>query len=636
MFTDMVGYTPSAHQDEGGTLGRLREQTELLRPLVAIHQGREIKSTGDGFLVEFDSALKATQCAVSIQRRIFERNAEAGLPPIQIRIGIHLGEVIRSGSDILGDAVNVAARIEPIAEPGGICFSGAVYEQVRNKIPDPIEKLPPTMLKGLGEEIDIYRVILPWNSREIAPPRDGPAGLAVLPFTNMSPDTADMYFADGLTEELITVLSQLRELRVIARTSVMQYKSTAKSVSQIGSELGVSSVLEGSVRRAGDRLRITAQLIDVGSQGHRWSKSYDRVLDDIFEVQTEIAKQVADALRLELGPTDRVRLDSRYSIRADSYLAYLKGRTLMHSATGTNEPTLRAAQAQFETAISLDPRNAAAYAGSAGVVTRLGWWHRDVPPEESHATAMRLTKRAIELDPNLAEAHESLGLLLWGESIDQAEKEFRLALSLNPSFSEAHNSLANLLQDDNRPEEALVEFALAEEADPHWRLNLYHLSNLLIWLGRFDEAFAKIEKIGTLIPDEGKARSEYHLERADFYLSRSDLVHSLEEIELAQQAGAAPRDIELARALYYAAAGESEKARPILRHDETLQDRPVKAQFIARVYAELGDLDGCFRWMNKAAATKNLSLQRWRLDPRLAAVRRDPRFRLILEKRHLT
>lgn len=636
MFTDTVGFTPSVHQDEGGALNLLREQAELVRPLLAIHQGREIKSTGDGFLIEFESALKATQCAVSIQRRIFERNSEAGLPAIQIRIGIHLGDVVRSGSDILGDAVNVAARIEPIAEPGGICVSGAVYDQVRNKIPDPIEKLPATRLKGLGEPVEIYRVVLPWSSRETATPRDGPAGLAVLPFTNMSPDTADVYFADGLTEELITVLSQLRELRVIARTSVMQYKSTPKSVSQIGSELGVASVLEGSVRRAGDRLRITAQLIDVGSQGHRWAKSYDRVLDDIFEVQSEIAKQVADALRLELRPTERVRLDSRPPIRADSYMAFLKGRTLMHSATGTKEQTLVAARAQFETAITLDPQNAAAYAGWAGVVIRLGWWHRDVSPEESDATALRLVNRAIELDPNLAEAHEALGLLLWSDSIERAEKEFRTALSLNPSFSEAHNSLGNMLQDDNRPQEALVEFTLAEEADPHWRLNLYHMSNLLIWLGRFDEAFAKIEKIGSLIPTEGQARSEYHLERADFYLSKSEFKHSLEEIELAERFGEEPRNLELARALYCAAIGDCEKSRAILRNDETLPDRPVMAQFIARVYAELGDLDECFRWMNKGSATKNLSLQRWRLDPRLERVRRDPRFRFILEKRHLT
>ena len=176
MFTDTVGFTSSTHADEGRTLDLLRQQAEIVRPLLALHQGREIKSTGDGFLAEFDSALKAVQCAVSIQRRIYERNAEGGLSPIRIRIGIHLGDVVQSGTDILGDAVNIAARIEPTAEPGGICVSGAVHEQVQNKIPDRLEKLPPTALKGLQVPMDIYRVLLPWTvlatpPRTAVPPR---------------------------------------------------------------------------------------------------------------------------------------------------------------------------------------------------------------------------------------------------------------------------------------------------------------------------------------------------------------------------------------------------------------------------------------------------------------------------------
>lgn len=239
MFTDTVGYTASTQANEGRTLDLLRQQVELVRPLLAVHQGREVKSTGDGFLVAFDSALKATQCAVSIQRRIHERNMEGGLAPIRIRIGIHLGDVVQSGTDILGDAVNIAARIESIAEPGGISVSGAVHEQIRNKIPEQLEKLAPTALKGLQVPMEIYRIVLPWTVPDTSPASAVPTGLAVLPFSNISPDPKDEYFADGLTEELISVLSQLRDLRVIARTSVMPYKATSKGVSQIGAELGV-------------------------------------------------------------------------------------------------------------------------------------------------------------------------------------------------------------------------------------------------------------------------------------------------------------------------------------------------------------------------------------------------------------
>ncbi|MFY9716931.1 MAG: adenylate/guanylate cyclase domain-containing protein [Thermoplasmata archaeon] len=410
MFTDTVGYTASTNADEGRTLDLLRQQSELVRPLLAVHQGREVKSTGDGFLVEFDSALKATQCAVSIQRRIYERNAEGGLAPIQIRIGIHLGDVVQSGTDILGDAVNIAARIEPVAEPGGICVSGAVHEQVRNKIPEKLEKLPPRALKGLELSMEIYRVVLPWVVRNPSAATSGPTGIAVLPFTNISPDPKDEYFADGLTEELIAVLSQLRELRVISRTSVMLYKASPKSASQIGAELGVVSILEGSVRKAGNRLRVTAQLIDAGSDRHLWAKTYDRELDDVFSVQAEIARQVADALEVELRPTEEARLEVRPAVRSDSYLAYLKGRTLMHQQ---NEVSYKAAKEQFDLAISLDPQNAAAHSGLSDLVRLVGAYYLGMSRKEADETGLRLAERAIELDPNLAEAHASTAATLW-------------------------------------------------------------------------------------------------------------------------------------------------------------------------------------------------------------------------------
>jgi adenylate cyclase len=629
MFTDMAGSTASAQLNEAEALRLRHEQAGLLRSLFAAHQGREIKSMGDGFLAEFESALRATQCAIEIQRRIFERNATSGASPIHLRIGIHLGDVEQQGSDIFGDAVNIASRIQPVAEIGGICVSHAVQEQVWNKISDRLERLPPTALKGLRTPVELFRIVLPWTVPEPRAVRVGSAGLAVLPFTNMSVDPSDLYFADGLTEELITVLSQIKDLRVIARTSVMPYKSTSKGVAQIGAELRVSSILEGSVRKAGNRLRVTAQLIDVESEGHVWARSYDRELVDVFAVQSEVARQVAGALRVELRPGEVARLEARPVVKPESYLACLKGRTLLNR--DTKRATLEAAKERFQAAISLDEGNAAAYSGLADTVTRLGWWHRDLPPEESEQVTRRLVARAIELDPNLAEAHQSLGLVLWRNDLVAAEKEVRLAISLNPSYSQAHNTLANMLQDGNRPEEALVEFSLAEEADPAWILNLYHMAHLLIWLGRLDEAHAKIQRIDALDP----ADLGYRATRAEYYLARSDLEQARKELELAERLTDEPRDKMLWRALSLAWAGERDQARSILKNNESLPARPTRAADVARIYAELGDLDECFRWLDTAYSTVTLPLQPWRLNPRLERVRRDPRFQELLKKRNL-
>jgi adenylate cyclase len=326
MFTDMVGSTALAQANEVEALRLRDEQQVLIRRLVPAHHGREIKSLGDGFLVEFDSALHAVQCAIAIQQAVRERIDPEEVPPLRLRIGIHLGDVEVRGTDIVGDSVNVASRIESLAEPGGICVTEPVFGQVHNKVALRLEKIGPAALKGVQFPVSVYRVALPREGDGDVPPSGVSPGLAVLPFSNISPDPNDAYFADGLTEELITVLSQMGGLRVIARTSVASYKSTTKGVAQIGSELRVSSLLEGSVRKAGTRLRVTAQLIDVGSEGHLWAKSYDRELDDIFAVQSELAHEVAEALKVELRASESARMEHRPSVRTDSYLAYLKGR----------------------------------------------------------------------------------------------------------------------------------------------------------------------------------------------------------------------------------------------------------------------------------------------------------------------
>lgn len=630
MFTDMVGFTARTQSDEKGTLELLREQEDLVRPLLETHHGRTVKSTGDGFLVEFPSALQATECAVEIQQRLHGRNLRAGVVPIELRIGIHLGDVEQRNEDIFGDAVNIASRVQPTADAGGVAISQQVFDQVRNKLHLPLEKLEPKSLKGLRFPMDVYRVVFPWN----APTADGvetpPSNrIAVLPFANISPDPHDAYFSDGLTEELITVLSQLGGLRVIARTSVDPYKITPKSIPQVGADLGVSWVLEGSVRKAGNRLRIAVQLIDVRSQEHLWASTYDRELDDVFALQSEMAKQVADALKIQLLDREEARLDRRSPPRPESYLEYLQGRASLRQVT---EAAMREAVGHFERAISLDDRNAAAHAGLADGIAFLGSMYHHLPRSEWQAASRQHAARAIELDPDLAEAHTSIAMVRADDfEFAAAEAEFRTAIALNPSFAWARQWHADLLADLGRPEEALQEFALAEQLDPLSTLVVGEEVALLIDLRRLDLAEAQLEKLGA-IENFGLL---YHDRKFALALARDDAESRLREISVLSELLAGRPEITSGYAVHYARTGEVEKARERLKEVEALPEPIRPDQGIALAYAFLGDLDACFRWLEVTRDAKRLSPRRWRYDPDLARLRSDPRFPELFRKMNL-
>ncbi len=630
MFTDMVGFTAAAQSDERGALELLAELEQLLRPLTARYQGRVVKSLGDGMLVEFDSALRATECAVEMQRLIHERNSQGDVTPVRMRVGIHMGEVEQRNGDIFGDAVNVASRLEPLADPGGVCVSAPVLDQVRNRLPTAFEKLPPVALKNVHTPIDIYRVVLPW-SRPVdrSEPSSRPR-LAVLPFTNISPDPSDAYFADGLTEELTTVLSQLPELRVIARTSVIGYKAQPKAVAQIGAELDAAALLEGTVRKVGDQLRVTVQLVDVRTQEHAWAHSYDRKLGDVFTVQAEIAREVAAALKVKLRPADSERLAGRRPVRSDSYLAFLKGRTLMAERS---EASLRSAKSAFESAITLDPLNAAAYAGLSDVVRLLGIRYREQPLAEWDEASRSLATRALELDPNLAEAHTSLAFSLWSDyQYVEAEDHFRTAIALNPSYSTARVWYASLLADQGRLEESEGQVLLAREADPRSPIVFAHHAELLRYLARFDEARAAIEVLRALDP----SGTLYRASRMAYLRSQNDLAGALNELDSLERTDPRDAGYRAARATLYAALGRTEPARSLLRELEELTGDQRPSSGIAEAYALLQEPDACFRWLEKAAFESfDLDAAYWRNEPQLEPIRRDPRFQDLLHRMNL-
>jgi len=313
MYTDMVGYTALGQRDESLSLALVDEQRKLLRPIFNRHNGKEIKTMGDAFLVEFPSALDAVRCAYDIQRATREFNfsvsAEKG---IHLRTGLHLGDVVESQGDISGDAVNVASRIEALAEDGGVCLTRQVYDHVAGKFELQMTSLGLKPLRNVSSPIEVFKIDMPWERSAIAEGPTFPANrIAILPFASFSLDPNDGFLADGMTDEIISTVSGIGGLSVISRTSVTGYKGTTKKVEEIGRELKVGSILEGSFKKAGNRIRVTAQLIDVAGDRHLWAQSYDRELNDVLAVQSDVAKQVADALKVRLLPNEKSALEKK-------------------------------------------------------------------------------------------------------------------------------------------------------------------------------------------------------------------------------------------------------------------------------------------------------------------------------------
>ena len=633
MFTDMVDYTARTQNDERGTLQLLREQEEIVGPMIGSYGGRLVKSTGDGFLAEFPSALQAVECAIAVQERLRSRNALPGVVPIELRIGVHLGDVEQRGEDIFGDAVNLAARVQTAADASGIAISQQVFDQVRNKLARSFDKLGPTSLKGIQMPVDLYRVALGETDRASASragtgPEDSNR-IAVLPFSNISPDPKDSYFSDGLTEEVISVLSHIRALRVIARTSVEPYKASPKPIAQVARELGVRWILEGSVRKAGNRLRITTQLIDAPTQEHRWAETYDRELTDVFEVQSEMAKRVAAALEIQLVTGDTSRLDHRTARNPESYLEYLRGRAVMR---GVEESTLRAALQHFERAVELDEQNAAAHAGLSDAHQVLGSIYRHLPRERWRMESTTHALRAIELDPDLAEAHTSLGInLREGEDFARAEEEFRKAIALNPSLAWARIFYAGILADTGQAEAALKEFEVARKLDPSSIIVVAEQAALLTATGRLNEARAALEKLGEL---DGHGLL-YADRRADLELSTGDIAGFRMSVERFDVLLPGRSEILPARAQVEIHEGHLDLAHNLLEQAKALPEPERPDGGIAAAYAAMGDLDACFQWLESARQSGKFSPRLWRYGARFAATRADPRFGVLLRRMNL-
>jgi adenylate cyclase len=631
MFTDMVGFTDAAQTDEAGALKLLREQEKLVRPLFKTHEGREVKSTGDGFLVEFDSALRAVQCAIDIHQHLQERNSRPGSTPIRLRIGVHLGDVEARGSDIFGDSVNFAARIEPLAEPGGICFSEPVFGQVRNKIPNRLEKLEPKVLKNVRFPMEIYRVVLPWalDLSEVGDPV--PPRLAVLPLTNISPDPQDDYFAEGLTEELISVLSQIRGLRVIARTSVSQYKGTTKSIAQIGSELGVSSILEGSVRKAGNQVRISIQLIDARTQEHLWAKAYDRTIENVFAIQADIAEQTAGAFKVEFLGSEREAIQERPTPNPAAYESYLRGIQAFQQSTGFGgEEIDKKAVKYFEDAIREDPQFSGAYSYLANhLIAVMG---NTRPGREVFPRARELVAKALELNPNSSDAHTAQGNLAMQMDHDwtRAEMEFREAISLNPSGSTSHFWYGYLLGVLQRFDEAKEQYLKAIELDPLWLLPRLNLAGTYVSSGEVASAIALYEKLEASYPESPMI----HMTRAGILALAGQVDDAIRAVELLKDL---PDPMSrMIRAGVLAFAGMPEEARELLSEwKEKGQPMYLPAMGAATLYALSGDKETALDLLENDYRDGDRTLWTSYHSQAFDEIRGDPRFVAMIQAMHL-
>ena len=470
LAADVVGYSRLMEANEERTLGALRQhRREFFDPTVIRNNGRIFKVMGDGFLVEFGSVIDAARCAVEIQSGMPARNV--GVPEdrhIRFRIGLNLGDVIVDGDDLNGDGVNMAARLEGLALPGGIACSATVRMHVGNKLEVEFLDQGEKTVKNIAQPVHVYFLNpgLPAASSgagkgtQPATRTDKPS-VAVLPFANMSNDPEQAFFSDGITEDIITDLSKVSGLFVLSRNTVFLYKGKAVGIEQVARELGVSHVVEGSVRKAGNRVRINAQLIEGATGGHVWADRYDRDLTDIFAVQDEIARTVVDQLKVKLLPAEKTAIEQAPTANVDAYTSYLKGRELFHLSTKAG---LAEAKEMFAKAIALDPLYARAYAGAADCNSFLYiFYGHAVSTDDILANC----DRALALDPNLAEARASRGLVLSaGQRYDEAEVEFRLALAGNPDLFEAHYFWARSCFVQGRLEEAITHWARAAEVKP--------------------------------------------------------------------------------------------------------------------------------------------------------------------------
>jgi len=662
LSADVAGYSRLMAADEAGTLLNLNQARAVFTARVQAHHGRVVDTAGDSVLAEFDSPVEAVRCAVSVQQELDQRGKE--MPDerrMRFRIGVNLGDVIEENAGLYGDGVNVAARLQALSEPGGLSISGTVFDQVDGKLPLAFKFMGEQAVKNIPKPVRVYHLLrgeprparrrtvhlaliaavlfvtaaaaVWWQSR---PAPEAPAAsaaqpaarprLAVLPLDNFSASAEDEYFSDGMTEELISKLSRVQGMDVIARTSVMRYKRTDKSIADIGRELNVNSVLEGSVRKAGDKVRITVQLIDVGTQAHLWSQDFDRELKDVIATQSEISEQVANALHVRLVEAST---NSPPEVDLETYTLYLKGR---YESSGFNAEGLKRSIALFQQALDRSPNDARVWAGMARSYAMLGWW-QFVPPSESLVKAKGAAEKALQLNDRLAEAYVSLGMVrfLYEWDWPGAEQAYLRAIELNPGDADAHLFYGVWHKAMGNNAQAVEEIRRANELDPQ---NL--MANAETgWVGYFGRRF-----------DEGVRNCRRTLEKDPNYLfALSCLQMGLAMRKDEETIQVARKILDLASqdpyflgqlAWAYGVMGRRQEAEQIIRQlQESSKATPLSPPTMLYAYLGLQEADPVMQWMERAYRERWSDVVWIKTGPEYDWLRPDPRFQALLKKMKL-
>ena len=575
MFTDMVGYTALMQKDESKARELIERHRALMEPFVKKHGGEVIQFVGDGTFCWFDSAIEAVNAAIEIQK-VLELEDE-----VNLRIGIHIGDVVVEGDEVYGDGVNVASRIEPLAKPGGICVSHQVYENIKNQTGLSITSLGKKELKNVDEEMEVFEVAKSSEPASVTPAvaqstpisnkinmkwiaitaaltllviiglkvdfgtkeaesteKANSLSIAVLPFTNMSADPENEYFADGITEDILTQLSKIKSLDVISRTSIMQYKNTTKSLRQIGKELGVATILEGSVRRGGNRVRITAQLIDTETDKHLWAETYDRDLDDIFAIQSDVAKKIAAALKASLTPEEEKRIDKKPTENLEAYDYYLRGKT--YANRSYLESDLSIGIQMLQKAIDLDPDFSLAYATLSQIHSGFYWYYFD-RSEERLVKAKAAADRALQLNSQLQEAHMALGRYYYHGRLDyqNALKEFDVAKNLGLNGGELYANIAFVQRRQGKMELAIANFLKALELSPREAMISQYLGETYSFIRNYQEAENSFNKAISLSPD---LRFNYYSKALLFVKWKGDIKKARSVLKEVEQMIGTPAD----------------------------------------------------------------------------------------------